>query len=194
MSDKTFDPAAFARLVEDYATGRAGGSTPAGLPYPLPSEPVQQGAAAIQALATALDPYLIGSYRIHNATDTVTVGTGVWSGIGIKTLESSGGADIVASGNGFAVTRAGLYEVHLTIQCGNGNATSVSIGVAVGAANGPGSTMRSSTNPGGASLLILYSGLVRLAANDTIGAMISHNATGTLTFTNRRISLRRVGN
>jgi hypothetical protein len=86
-----------------------------------------------------------------------------------------------------------MYEAMLTIQCGNGNATSVSIGVGINAANGPGSTMRASQNPGGAGLLIGYSGLVRLAVNDVISAMVSHNASGTLTFTNRRMSLRRVG-
>jgi hypothetical protein len=34
------------------------GATPAGLPYPLATEPVAQGAAAIQALATAVDNVL----------------------------------------------------------------------------------------------------------------------------------------
>lgn len=48
-------PERFAQLVLDYADGRAGALTPLGLPYPLPTEPVAQGAAAIQALATALD-------------------------------------------------------------------------------------------------------------------------------------------
>jgi hypothetical protein len=194
MTTTELTPEQFAELVGDYLDGRAGGATPGGLPYPLPTEPVAQGAAAIQALALALDPYLAGSYRIHNALDTVTVSSGPWSGIGIKTVETFQGSEIVASGNGFAVTRAGLYDVALSIQCGNANATAVTIGVGVNAANGPGSTMRASTNPGGAGLVILYAGLVRLAAGDTIGAMVSHNASTTLTFTNRRFSLRRVGN
>jgi hypothetical protein len=182
-----------AEYVRQYLAGTLGASTPGGLPYPSPTDPVYQGAAAIQALATAIDGILAGSYRIHNNTDTVTVGTGVWSGIGIKALETAGGSDIVASGNGFAVTKAGLYEVHLSIQCGNGNATAVMIGVGVNGATGPLATQRSSTNPGGAGLVILYSGLVRLAVNDTIGAMVNHNASTSLTFTNRRMSLQRVG-
>jgi hypothetical protein len=175
-----------AEYVRGYLAGTLGATTPGGLPYPVASDPVYQGAAALDAI-------LAGSYRIHNNTDTVTVGTGVWSGIGIKALEAAGGADIVASGNGFAVTKAGLYEVHLSIQCGNGNATAVMIGIGVNGATGPLATQRSSTNPGGAGLVILYSGLVRLAVNDTIGAMVNHNASTSLTFTNRRMSLQRVG-
>lgn len=187
------EPDPFELLVAGYLDGK-GGTTSGGLPYPAASDPVNQGAAAIQALATAIDPYLLGSYRIHNATDTVTVGTGVWSGIGIKTLEANSGTDIAASGNGMVAARAGMYQVDLSIQCGNGNATAVMIGVGVNAATGPLSTMRSSLNPGGAGLVLLYSGPVRLAANDTIGGMVNHNATSSLTFTNRRLSLHRIGN
>jgi hypothetical protein len=38
------------------------GQTPRGLPYPTPSEPVAQGAAAIQSLAEAVDPVLGAEY------------------------------------------------------------------------------------------------------------------------------------
>lgn len=45
-------------------------NTPNGLPYPLPTEPVADGADAIKALALALDPRLPGTYALRARTLT----------------------------------------------------------------------------------------------------------------------------
>jgi hypothetical protein len=50
--------AALADLLQArYLELERGGTTPAGLPYPNPTDPVAEGASAIRALAEAIDPF-----------------------------------------------------------------------------------------------------------------------------------------
>jgi hypothetical protein len=62
------DPDRFDQLVADYLDGRAGSTTPLGLPYPVPTDPVAQGASAIQALATALDPKVNNTLAVQQSS------------------------------------------------------------------------------------------------------------------------------
>lgn len=43
-------------------------NTPKGLPYPTPDDPVSSGAADIQALANAVDPFLATARRLYMAS------------------------------------------------------------------------------------------------------------------------------
>jgi hypothetical protein len=49
-------------MTDDVIEALAAATTPKGLPYPASSDPVAQGAAAIQALATAVDKRIPGIY------------------------------------------------------------------------------------------------------------------------------------
>lgn len=51
-------------------------NTPAGLPYPLPTEPVKDGAVSIQNLATALDGRGQGLYSIRGQNSSWNVPAG----------------------------------------------------------------------------------------------------------------------
>lgn len=57
------------------------GTTPTGLPYPEPTDPVAQGAAAIKALAEAIDPRWLASVPVSSQVWTPSVATltgGTW--------------------------------------------------------------------------------------------------------------------
>ena len=184
--------------VADYVEGRAGASTPlAHLPYPDPTDPVNQGAAAIQALATALDAptSILGQYRIHNATDSVSIGTGAWSGVKTSNPESWAGTDLAASGNGILVNRAGLYAVDVMIQSAvAGSTTTITVGCAKAGDAGPTGFNRASIFTGGAGISHKATFLVRAAVGDVWQIFVTHNNASNLAFNNRRLGMVRLAN
>ena len=130
-------------------------------------------------------------YRITNATNSVNVGTGAWSGIAISGAETHSGSVITISGNGLKVSKAGLYQADLMIQSGNGSTnTTVTIGVGKAGDAGPTGFNRASTYTGGAGISNTGTWLIRLSVNDVLMGFVTHNSSGTLPFSTRRLSLR----
>lgn len=87
-------------------------NTSGGFPYPLPSEPVRDGAIRIQGLAETIDqdPDEMQIYRGVDHTAT----TGAWGRVGwtgVTYSHGSGLAAVSGSGGGVKVTNAGRYFV-----------------------------------------------------------------------------------
>jgi hypothetical protein len=109
--------------VAAYLDGRAGGSTPLGLPYPSPSDPVYQGAAAIQALAQAVDAFLVPpGWMAYTDTAQANINTAAWTKLNATVLEESGGSGLAYTNGGIKVLTAGLYDLSATVVWGTSTA------------------------------------------------------------------------
>jgi hypothetical protein len=171
---------------------RAGGTTPINaLPYPGPGDPVAQGAANIQALATKLDPLVIPpSYRIRNSTASIAISNNVWT---ILTLaageESFAGTDLATSGHGLLVNRAGLYQVDLMVTWGTIFSGVLGL-IGVGSLSVVPSAFYRSSGPGQNQT---GSWPMTFAAGDTIYGYVSQASGAAVNVTSRRIAARRIG-
>jgi hypothetical protein len=91
------------------------GTTPNGFPYPAASEPVRDGAAAIQALATAIDPRL--PYRVHKIFGNYTTTAG---GLATVTCPAVVQTAAVMYQGGFAVALTinafGANDIQVTVR------------------------------------------------------------------------------
>jgi hypothetical protein len=85
-------------------------NTPNGLPYPLASDPVTQGAAAIEALARATDTALVA----QNPGYRIEAGRGAFVN----------GSTVVT----FAKPFSGIPSVVITAEGSTGNAAAIQIG------------------------------------------------------------------
>jgi hypothetical protein len=88
------------------------GTTPGGaLPYPLPDEPVKDGAQRVMELAEKL---VTSEWLVFRAEDQ-NVPTGVWTNVGPTSTPVSRGAGYLQGGGlGVTVLKAGRYLVHAT--------------------------------------------------------------------------------
>lgn len=87
------------------------GTTPGGLPYPEPTDPVAEGADAIKALATGVDTRPMGRGALSAAG---TLFPGAYYPVGVESAlspETRGGVTFTPATGVFTVPRAGLYRV-----------------------------------------------------------------------------------
>jgi len=100
-------------------------NTGGGYPYPLATEPVRDGATAIQNLATAVDSRM-GSFIELGKTATLAVGTGGWYTAALATGDILNERDplslLQADGTGVVVP-VGYYDVLVQMQWANAGAS-----------------------------------------------------------------------
>jgi len=109
--------ALFDEYVAGYLAGTLGASTPAaGLPYPAATDPVYQGAAAIQALATALDPLVASRYGVLTRNPGPSIGSGAgYVEMVMSTTEKLLG--VVNTSGRLIAPVTGLYHVEVRGTC-----------------------------------------------------------------------------
>jgi hypothetical protein len=191
------DPTTFDQFVADYLDGRAGGTTPvAGLPYPGPDDPVYQGAAAIQALATAVDP-LVNSrgWRSQSDTSSVTIPTAVWTKVHTNTQDDAGGSGLLYNNGGMTISIGGLYTVEGQVNWNAAGAGGTRIvGVALQAGSGPlGSDPKQGAGgPVSVSMIQSVAATKRYAAGTVIHLWVYQSSGANLTILDRRLTVRRV--
>jgi hypothetical protein len=99
-----------------------GGQTPGGLPYPLPTDPVAQGADAIRSLAEALAPAMNGSARARASAGTGGYPPAAWFIVPLDALvDVTGYAGFTFADRRFTITRAGLYLLTGAMSMGSPN-------------------------------------------------------------------------
>lgn len=106
-------------------------NTPGGLPYPLPTEPVAQGAARLRALAEALDPAVVGVQQ----TGVWSCPSGGWQLVPMASSLITVGAGLAAAGSGVSVNRTGRFQIFARITFAASTAGNRR-GVAVGGSGG----------------------------------------------------------
>jgi hypothetical protein len=204
MSDDTAElalRALFEQYVSDYLAGTLGASTPlANLPYPSPTDPVYQGAAAIQALATALDALVFPrDYRAINGTTSVSVSTGVWTKVGgWNTTAEAGsvGTGITSSANGLQLNQPGVYLLTAMVEWAGGSAGGrriLGFGPASGAAAGA-YYRAGAITPDTSALDQTYAETLYVDAA-SVGLWqpwVNQNTAATLALANRRFTARRI--
>jgi hypothetical protein len=104
------------------------GTTPSGLPYPLPTEPVRDGAAAIQALAVAVDRYASAPFCRVTLANAALPGSGA-TGWGCTAEIADPSGALVAAPAGITVAKAGIYVVTFTPNITGTGAVQMSIRV-----------------------------------------------------------------
>lgn len=84
------------------------GTTPGGLPYPDPTDPVADGATAIRALAEALDARF---QRIMGRAQTLAQNLTSGNTQSILTMSLIEATGVTFTANGFTITKAGMYVI-----------------------------------------------------------------------------------
>jgi hypothetical protein len=134
------------------------------------------------------------SYYSRNSTTAPSIAPGAYVVVPIATTnEANNGTDIVPSGNGFQINRAGMYRVDLVLTM-NGNAGgNVTATVSLGSLSAVGSGFyRVSNFCDASSWVACGSWLIPYNIGDTIGVWFFHNAAANATLGNRRLSVQRV--
>lgn len=93
-------------------TGVLSAVTPGGLPYPVSSDPANQGANAIKALALALDPQYTDANQPQ--TPSQNIPSAAWTLVPCPTIQGTYGTIIVPStavAGGFRFLQAGRFFV-----------------------------------------------------------------------------------
>jgi len=192
-------PDPFDELVAAYLDARAGGTTPGGLPYPAPTDPVAQGAAAIQALATAVDALVFPKdYRAITGTSTVTISTGVWTKVGVWLAAEPGavGSGITSSANGLQLLVPGVYLLSAMVEWAGGSSGGRRLmGFGTAAAASAGAFYRNSViTPDTSAVDQTYSEVIYVDAA-SVGSWslwVNQNTAATLNLANRRFAARRI--
>lgn len=118
-------------LLDRDGVALLGANTPGGIPYPLPTDPVANGAANMQAMATFLDPAEICLYRAENTN----VSTGAWGTTGFTSTPWTVGTGITPVAGGVNVAAAGRYRVEACATFA-ANSAGTRRGIAVGPPGG----------------------------------------------------------
>jgi hypothetical protein len=187
-------------LFAAYLAGRAaslfGGTTPAGLPWPAPTDPVAAGADAIRALAEAVDPTVRNNdqYLILNGATAVTLGAGAWSSISWPTVEKQKGTDVTQSGNGFVLNAGGVFGISVMLTWTTALNGNFSMGIGPSAGSGPDALYRASMPTPAAGLTLTAYWERPVNAGTALSLFVIQNGTGTQTIGGRRLSIRRLSN
>lgn len=169
-----------------------------GWPYPLPTEPVRDGAAAIKALADALP---VRGYMAVTGSATVNCGTGLFTNVPTPTAEAGGyGAANAGLSNdaiSIIVGQAGVYLITLTAVW-SANATgrrmlgfSGTSGDGTADAPGPNALVSMAAHAGN-TISQKFAEQVYLAAGTRIMMRAFQDSGATLSIGHRRASCRRV--
>lgn len=195
------DPATWPAIVSEYLAGQHGTTAGDALPYPEATDPVYQGAAAIQALAQTLDALVFpNDYRAINATAAAAISTGVWTkvgGWGTTAEAGSVGTGITSTANGLSFAKAGLYLVSAMVEWAGGTAGGrriMGFGVASGVAAS--AFYRNIViTPDTATVDQSYTELIYVdsASLGLWGLWVNQNTAPSLSIGNRRWAARRIG-
>jgi hypothetical protein len=169
-------------------------NTTYGLPYPLGTDKVRNGAANIQALAQAIDPRLGGGYRSQTDSSTATIGSGVWVRVGVTVAEWSSGTDVTANGGGMTCAVAGWYRVDAFVAWAGGLGTgSPILGFGQLADSAAAVNYRTQAPPVGAGALTQAGSWVkRMSAGETVALWVLQSSGSNATITTRRLAVHRV--
>jgi len=171
------------------------GSTSRGLPYPSGTDKVRGGAAAIQALAEAVDPLLVRPFRAQLGTAGISVGGGgVWTRLACPTDDGSNGGGTTLGGTGPVLTASGIWRVTAYVTWPTTAATGGErlIGVCTTAQSTPGWSATDSQPGRTAQIYQSLTADLAFAAGDQVSIMANSTAGTAMTVTTRRISVQRI--
>ena len=167
------------------------GTTAGGLPYPLPTEPVRDGAQRIRELAERLDTAEWEVFRSENQNCT----TSTWQQIGYTTTPvSRNNAIFSGSGSGITVKVVGRYLIHAAATFSANTAGRRGICVLSTAGGSPGAStpqLFAPALPSGAHPLV-FSTVQTCGSNTEWAVFLFQDSGATLLASNVRFTMYRL--
>lgn len=149
-------------------------TTPGGLPYPQPDEPLANMDLAIKALATAVDPH--GAVLQRNALQALP--TSVWTPITFDTEAHDPFGEVAANPSAFVVPSSGLWLFCATVTFATNVTGQRGARLQVGASNTLGFAFNPAPTATPFVAAINVTAIAKLSTGDAVQLQGYHNAGG----------------